>query len=130
MELDLPYLNKLNTFIQASENKIYTISDLTDDPEKFIFHLKYYIDHRNGDDLHLEFNSPTETEQMYNAPYGQFKITDYKKFKVMEFFDGKIKEQKEREMLQSARVVQNNESMTEAPAVVNKIVVNNKGLFQ
>lgn len=150
MELDLPYLNKLNTFIQASDNKIYNVAELTDDSDKLIFHLKYYIDHRSGDDLHIDLNCQTETEKMYAAQHEEFKITDYKKFKVLEFFEGKIRENKEKEIVKQnsngdgyKKIQEANAGRTEtihrgirkeiqtnSGEEQKQTVVNNKGLFQ
>lgn len=71
---DIEYFNKLSDFLNSKDNIIYEVEDLTNEHEKFIFHIKYYIDNRSSDLIHVEFNS------------------DYSKLKVYEFFEGKTKE--------------------------------------
>lgn len=80
---DFPYYNKLHSFINKSDNVVYTISDLTDTPDKFIYHLKYYIDTRTEDDAEIELNVVSESEKMYGATHSQFRI--------LEFFDSKAR---------------------------------------
>lgn len=77
---DSNYFNAISKFLNEKDGIIYNIEDLTDDYDKFIFHIKYYIDTRRGDDLVIELNNQTVTEIMYNAPYVQLK--------VYEFFEG------------------------------------------
>lgn len=82
-DFDPDYFNKISAFIQQRENYYYSIAALTNEPEKLINHIKYYIDHRSEDDIDVEFNSLTETEIMYGATYTEFR--------TLEFFDGIIK---------------------------------------
>ena len=57
------YLHRLREFFLQNKGKKYTISRLTDNPEKFIDHIKYYIDSRHfiemycGDYVDVSFNN-------------------------------------------------------------------------
>lgn len=83
IEFDPVYFNNIFAFLQQRDNYYYSIAELSDDPEKFIYHIKYYIDHRSAEDIDVEFNSLTETEIMYGA--------NYTGFRTLEFFQGIIK---------------------------------------
>jgi len=91
IQFDAEYYRRLHAFLNQQDDVRYKISDLSDDPEKFIFHVKYYIDTRTGDDLHVEFNSLTETEIMYGATYSEIR--------VLEFFSGIISQQQKEKMI-------------------------------
>lgn len=82
-DFDPEYFNKIFAFLQQRENYYYSIAALTNEPEKLINHIKYYIDHRSAEDIDVVFNSLTETEIMYGATYTEFK--------TLEFFEGIIK---------------------------------------
>jgi hypothetical protein len=83
---DVEYFNKLVKFINSKENIAYKFSDLTDDPVKLEFHLKYYIDHipRTEGFLEIELNS---------LKFGE---TTHTGFRVLEFFETIIKRNNER----------------------------------
>lgn len=79
------YFDRLYQFIQERDNVRYIIEDLTDDPEKYLFHLKYYIDNKLELDNEVELNSLSESEIMYGATYSEFR--------VLEFFECRIRDQ-------------------------------------
>lgn len=56
MELDQEYYNAIVSFIQAKDNTKYVVSDLTDQPDKFIFHVEHYIKNR-GEGLIVKLSS-------------------------------------------------------------------------
>lgn len=88
MTFDPEYFNRIYAFINEADNRQFEISDLTEEPDKFVFHLKYYIETRQADDLCVVFNSLSESEQMY----GVSELSDadkYSHFKILEFFEGK-----------------------------------------
>lgn len=74
ISFDTEYFNKLSKWLNSKDNIIYDINEMSADPEKFIFHVKYYIDNRTGDMVHVEFND------------------EFTKIHVLCFFTGKIKE--------------------------------------
>lgn len=57
------YLHRLHDFFKENQNKTFTVDSLTDTHEKFIDHVKYYIDSRHiineylGDYVDVSFNS-------------------------------------------------------------------------
>ncbi len=65
MTFDAPYYARLISALPKWRGKVLDIgAPLTTDPEKFIFHLKYYVDNRpaDGDDLG------------FNADYTKFRV--------------------------------------------------------
>ncbi len=83
MLVNQEYLTGICEFFNSKDGIIYDIEDLTNDYEKFIFHVKHYIDTATNDQIMVELNSQTETEIMYGAPFVQLK--------VYEFFEGIIR---------------------------------------
>jgi hypothetical protein len=71
MQFEPEYYNKLSDFFNTKDGITYNLEDLTDDPERFIFHVKNYIDNTVGDMVHVEFSN------------------DYKKIRVLEFFESR-----------------------------------------
>jgi hypothetical protein len=71
---DVDYFNKLAKWLNSKDNIVYDINEMSADPEKFIFHVKYYIDNRTGDLVHVEFND------------------EFTKIHVLCFFEGKCLE--------------------------------------
>lgn len=78
---DVEYFNNLVKFINKKDNVTYKFVDLTDTPDKFEYHLKYYIDHipRTEGYLEIELNSLKEGETKHTG------------FRVLEFFETIIK---------------------------------------
>jgi predicted nucleotidyltransferase len=74
MEIDQAYSDMLRDFFNSKDDITYNVIDLTDDPEKFIFHVKHIVDTRTLDDLDIVFNE------------------DYTKVRVIEFFYAKAKQ--------------------------------------
>lgn len=83
MIFDAEYYNGLHSWIQTQDGKTFSIDELTEDYDKFVFHIKYYIDNRTKEDLALELNSISETESMYG-------LTKHTQIRVLEFFEGKV----------------------------------------
>lgn len=81
MEFDSEYFNKLSAHINKKDNVVYNIMDMTNDYEKLVYHLKYYIDYipRNDGYLEIELNS---------LKFGETRHTS---FRVLEFFEKIIK---------------------------------------
>jgi hypothetical protein len=77
--LDTEYYNRIHKFINQAEDKVYEIAPLTNDYEKFIYHIRHYIDHCNDDDFVVTL--------MGIGPR-------FTHIRVLEFFDGKIYSQK------------------------------------
>jgi hypothetical protein len=77
--LDTEYYNRIHKFINQDDDKVYEIAPLTNDYEKFIYHIRYYIDNSNDDDFVV-------------VPMGDG--PRFTHIKVLEFFDGKIYSQK------------------------------------
>lgn len=83
MTFDSDYFNSIAAFFNSDDqlkyrnviskiegqNIICNINEnITDNPEKFEFHIKYYIAHRRGDMVYVEFSQ------------------DYRRIKVFKFF--------------------------------------------
>lgn len=85
MELDIEYYKGIYDFLQTQDNIVFEIEELTEDYDKFIFHLKHYIDTRTPDDIEIELNSFSESEIMYGC-------TTHTHFRVLEFFESKIRD--------------------------------------
>lgn len=52
-QFDAAYFNSIHLFINEQDDRVFLISELTEDREKFIFHLKYYMDNRGSEDLYI-----------------------------------------------------------------------------
>ncbi len=74
MDFDAQYFNDMYAYFNSNnlkEDEWYFVSDYTDEPEKFLYHAKYYIDHKiEPEHYELEFSD------------------DFKKFRILEFFVG------------------------------------------
>jgi hypothetical protein len=103
MIIDQEYFHQLKNWIQLQDGKTFNIDEMTEDYEKFVFHLKFYINNRTPDDAVLEFNSLTETEEMYGVKYTQFR--------VLEFFEGKVSDNQRIKLMASVDVMQKQERM-------------------
>lgn len=104
-KFDTVYFNRLCAFINNRDNITYKISDLTDDPEKMIDYLKYYIDHRTSDMIEILFLDPEPGQQ-------------YTHFRVYEFFDWILYEQQlNRIREQSKYPTMSTTTSTTAPAI-------------
>jgi hypothetical protein len=123
MEFDKEYYDRMFAWIQTQDGKTFDIWEI-DQPEKLIFHLKIYMENRTPEDAVVEFNSLTETEKMYNANYTQFKI--------LEFFEGKLKDNPER--LKAAQLAADAEDKRKLKEKIQNIEntkgVRVSGLFQ
>jgi len=116
MVIDEPYYKAIVDFIQAKDNTKYIVSDLTDSPDKFIFHVEHYIKNR-GEGLIVKFSS------------------DKNFLTVLEFFEsiylryeeGKIIEMDEVERREHILKVSAEFIAEEKRAKISK---GNKGLFQ
>jgi hypothetical protein len=84
-KFDSQYFNELNGFLNSEDDIVYLISDLTDDYEKFVWYIKYYISHKQKDDLEVLFIPSSETEIMYG-------YKEYLALHILEFFEGKLSE--------------------------------------
>ncbi len=129
MIIDQEYYKQLHGWIQQQDGKTFNIDDLTEDYEKFTFHLKFYINNRTAEDQEVEFNSLTETEEMYGANYAQFR--------VLEFFEGKVKSNQAASQghgkIQAGRIQMPAAQVAKVQAANKEIVKNNlktPGLFQ
>ena len=85
MEIDLEYYKGIHDWLQKQDNVILNIDELTDNYEKFIFHIKHYIDNRTPDDIEIELNSFSESEVMHGC-------TTHTQIRVLEFFESKIRD--------------------------------------
>jgi hypothetical protein len=112
VKFDAEYYNRIYKFLNQQDDVRYKISDLTDDPEKFIFHIKYYIDNRGKEDLEVEFNSLSETEIMHGATYSEIRI--------LEFFEGKVKDRQREKLIN--KIWQQSQQVKNKPAHVVQTV--------
>ncbi len=135
MEFDKEYYQGLYQWIQLQDGKTFDINDLTEDYDKFVFHLKFYIETRTPDDAVLEFDSISESEMMYGIKWT--------KIKILEFFDGKISDnqrlkthenfmraQKDEENKKPHFVMQTPVAPVEQKKTIVKPNVHTGGLFQ
>jgi hypothetical protein len=76
---------------EKNQDRVFEIKDLTADYERFVFHVKKFIDHNIAEVIPdkdvliapygytvpiVEFNNQTETEIMYGAPWCEIKVID------------------------------------------------------
>jgi hypothetical protein len=76
IQFDTEYFNRLAKWINSKDNIVYNIADYTENPEKFIFHVKYYIDNITDDMAHVEFND--EFTKIHVLCFIQSKINQVK----------------------------------------------------
>lgn len=67
MTFDTEYFNGIAAFFNKKDNVTYNVSDLTNDNDKFVFHVKYYIDHRQAD----------MCEVVFSEDYSQVRVIEY-----------------------------------------------------
>jgi hypothetical protein len=83
MTFDKEYYDKLVAMINGGEwfkdEQWYTVDNYTETPDKFLSHLKFYIDNRIA---------PTELDVVLSHDYET--AGKFTKFKVIEFFQGII----------------------------------------
>lgn len=109
MQFDPEYYNTIFSWIQKNEDSVHVVAELAEIPERFVFHLKHYIDTRQEMDLVIDFND------------------DYSKFRIYEFMDGILSEHRKAQMIHEAlqpSVYKKPAPITGAPS--GKIIINDK----
>lgn len=79
-KFDTKYFNKLAAFINSRDNVTISIESMTNEPEKFIWYLKYYIEYRTPEMIEILLIEPQPGQE-------------YTHFKIYEFFDWVLWEQ-------------------------------------
>lgn len=66
MPLDKDYLKRLAAFFYKNQGKTYTVKELSNDPIKFVLHIKHYIDTRHSRKEYVDVS--------FNNEYTKIKI--------------------------------------------------------
>jgi hypothetical protein len=125
MIFDQSYYDKLFKLINSRDNIIYIINEeLTEEPEKLLWYVKYYIRNRSKNDLEVVLSElPDGINEDDRPAYNT-------RFKVLEFFDMVIKEKEQKKNpapdYNPAAKLPTENNIKE----VKKVTANRKGLFQ